>query len=98
MKDFFSSTGFVGSTSSRIGISVDKSVTVDKAELDRLIHKIEEQRKTIIELEKKLQTNKNDFTEQEIKFILMRCHPDKNPNSKQSLELTRKILKMRNKV
>lgn len=98
MKDRFSSTGFIGTGSSGISFSVDNTVTVNKADLNRLIDRVEEQQKIILELEKKLQTNKNDFTEHEIKFILMRCHPDKNPDSKQALELTRKILKMRNKV
>ena len=98
MKDEFSSTGFIGTGSTGISFSSNNTVTVNKADLNRLIDRVEEQQKIILELEKKLQTNKNDFTEHEIKFILMRCHPDKNPNSEQALELTRKILKMRNKV
>ena len=46
---------------------------------------------------RQLQTT-NNFTDDEISFILMRCHPDHNPESNIATKLTQKLLSKRKKV
>ena len=56
-------------------------------------------RRTMEELSKeneKLQAN-GGFTDEETRFILMRCHPDHNQGSKIALQLTQKLVRNRKK-
>ena len=65
-------------------------------QINKLLNTIQKLKDHIKYLEKKL-NNVNDinFSDKDLKFILMKCHPDKNPNSKQAIELTKKLLKMK---
>ena len=65
-------------------------------QINKLLNTIEKLQDRIIYLEKKLNdVNDINFSDKDLKFILMKCHPDKNPESKQAIELTKKLLKMR---
>ena len=89
-KPFSSGTANVSFGTSGIGSSYQVG------QIDRLLNTIQKLQDRIKYLEKKL-NNVNDinFSEKDLKFILMKCHPDKNPDSKQAIELTKKLLKMR---
>ena len=65
-------------------------------QVNKLLNTIQKLQDRIEYLEKKL-NNVNDinFSDKDLKYILMKCHPDKNPDSKQAIELTKKLLKMR---
>ncbi len=91
----FTASANIGSSTT--GLSFSSGVTNDG--LDKLLRQIEEQQLLINHLKKLLQ-EKNaevniDLTKDDIKFILMKCHPDKNMNSKQAAKVTAKLLKLR---
>jgi len=91
----FTASANIGSSTT--GLSFTSGVTNDG--LNQLLRQIEEQQLLINHLKKLLQ-EKNaevnlDLTEDDIKFILMKCHPDKNMNSKQAAKVTAKLLKLR---
>ncbi len=94
-KTSFTASANIGSSTT--GLSFSSGVTNDG--LDKLLRQIEEQQLLINHLKKLLQ-EKNaevniDLTKDDIKFILMKCHPDKNMNSKQAAKVTAKLLKLR---
>ena len=91
----FTASANIGSSTT--GLSFSSGVTNDG--LNKLLRQIEEQQLLINHLKKLLQ-EKNaevnlDLTKDDIKFILMKCHPDKNMNSKQAAKVTAKLLKLR---
>ena len=94
-KNSFTSTGaFVSGTS---GVSF--STGLSDQQLNQLLRQIEQQQIKINNLEEQLK-EKNaevnlDLTKDDIKFMLMKCHPDKNMNSKQAAKVTAKLLKLR---
>lgn len=91
----FTASANIGSSTT--GLSFSSGVTND--EFNKLLRQIEQQQLLINHL-KKLLKEKNtevnlDLTKDDIKFILMKCHPDKNMNSKQAAKVTAKLLKLR---
>ena len=91
----FTTTANMGSSTT--GLSFSSGITDDN--FNRLLLQIEQQQKIIKNLEQQL-IEKNaevnsDFTKDDIKFMLMKCHPDKNINSKQAAKVTSKLLKLR---
>ena len=91
----FTASGNMGSSTT--GLSFTSGVTNDA--YNQLLRQIEQQQLLINHL-KTLLKEKNaevdiDLTEDDIKFILMKCHPDKNINSKQAAKVTAKLLKLR---
>ena len=91
----FTSTANIGTSTT--GLSFDTGITNDY--YNRLLLQIEKQQRVIKNLEQQLK-EKNaevnlDLTKDDIKFILMKCHPDKNINSKLAAKVTAKLLKLR---
>ena len=91
----FTASANIGSSTT--GLSFSSGITNDG--LKELLRQIEQQQLLINHL-KTLLKEKNaevdiDLTEDDIKFILMKCHPDKNINSKQAAKVTAKLLKLR---
>ena len=64
-----------------------------RIQLSKLKHLLHDKEDLI----RQLQMTSN-FTDAEISFILMRCHPDRNPDSKIAHGLTQKLLSKRKKV
>ena len=82
------------------GLSFTTGVTNDG--LNQQLRQIEQQQKLINHLEELLKQKEAevdiDLTEDDIKFILMKCHPDKNMNSTQAAKVTAKLLKLRESI
>ena len=91
----FTASANIGSSTT--GLSFTLGVTNDG--LNQLLRQIEQQQKLINHLEALLKEKEAevniDLTKDDIKFILMKCHPDKNMNSKQAAKVTAKLLKIR---
>tara|TARA_Y100001937_G_scaffold17598_1_gene24328 strand:+ start:173 stop:478 length:306 start_codon:yes stop_codon:yes gene_type:complete len=91
----FTSTASIGTSTT--GLSFNTGNTNDY--YDRLLLQIEKQQRVIKNLEQQLKEKNSevnlDLTKDDIKFILMKCHPDKNMNSKQAAKVTAKLLKLR---
>ena len=94
-KPAFTASGNIGSSTT--GLSFTTGVTNDG--LNQLLRQIEQQQKLINHLEELLKQKEAEvdiyLTNDDIKFILMKCHPDKNMNSKQAAKVTAKLLKLR---
>ena len=83
--------------------SFEDGVTLSKRQFNEMIARIrhlelENKRleEIMIEYESLEKTNL-DLSKEDVKFILMKCHPDKNPNSEKAIQLTKKLLKNRNR-
>ena len=95
------------SASPSIVFNNDKEVQLLKAKINALITSMNGREDYIKNLEFQLRlaraSNKKEeviqdmtgFTKEELKFILSKVHPDKNPNSKIATALTTKLLKNR---
>ena len=96
-----------GTTQASIVFNNDKEVELLKAKINALITSMNGREDYIKNLEFQLKlaraSNKKEeviqdmtgFTKEELKFILSKVHPDKNPNSKIATALTTKLLKNR---
>lgn len=60
--------------------------------LTDIIHRQEDEIRRLQALE-----SQGDLSDKEIKFLLMRCHPDKNPNSNMAVLITQKLIRQRKK-
>tara|TARA_R100001163_G_scaffold40470_2_gene30706 strand:+ start:472 stop:786 length:315 start_codon:yes stop_codon:yes gene_type:complete len=95
----FTSTGATATGTSGVTFG---SAGFSNNQLNQLLQTINEQQKIIKHL-KELLKEKNaevdkDLTEDDIKFMLMKCHPDKNMNSKQAAKVTAKLLKLKESI
>jgi hypothetical protein len=97
-KTNFGSTGPAFTTITSTGnVSIGNTNTEYqlRREIEQLTDIIHAQESEIRKL-RNMQTQ-SGFTQAELKFLLMRCHPDKNPDSKMAIEITQKIIKKRRK-
>jgi hypothetical protein len=81
-------------------LNEDTSALKRKIENQQKKLELQEQRIQLLERDLRLARASNSgnnlgFTKEELTFILSRVHPDKNPNSKISPELTKKIISRR---
>ena len=95
----FTSTG--ATTTGTSGVTFG-SANFTNNQLHQLLQTIKEQQTIIKHLEEQLK-EKNaevdiDLTEDDIKFMLMKCHPDKNMNSKKAAKVTAKLLKLKESI
>ncbi len=60
--------------------------------LTDIIHRQEDEIRRLQALE-----SQGDLSDKEIKFLLMRCHPDKNPESDMAVLITQKLIRQRKK-
>ena len=93
-----SGPGFTTITSTSAGnVSIGNTNTEYqlRREIEQLMDIIHAQESEIRKL-KNMQTE-SGFTQKELKFLLMRCHPDKNPDSKMAIEITQKIIQKKRK-
>jgi len=97
---------YTGSGTEAIAVSSGTTMRVDSAD-ERLLREIKYLRSEAAKLQRLLDNKENiirqlqmtsNFTDAEISFILMRCHPDRNPDSKIAHKLTQKLLSKRKKV
>ncbi len=92
-------------TSGTVTLVAPRQDTNDlKRKIDNQQRQIDLQEQKIELLERDLRLSKasksvdnNNFTKEELAFILSRVHPDKNPNSNIATTLTSKLIKGRNK-
>ena len=90
-----------------IATGTTSSATIRVSDDDHLLREINYLRSQINKLTVLIDDKENiirqlqmtsNFTDAEISFILMRCHPDRNPDSKIAHGLTQKLLSKRKKV
>lgn len=96
MKDPFASTGNItGATTGNISLGGNNREFQLMQHIEKITEIVHRQESEIRRLQGLV--SQSDFSDQELKFLLSRCHPDKNPDSKASLELTKKLNLLRKK-
>lgn len=66
-------------------------------QITEIVHRQESEIRRLQGLLSQKNNSSSDFSNKELKFLLMRCHPDKNPESKMAMEVTQKLIKKKNK-
>jgi len=103
MKDNWSTSTsgkITGSTSSGISLGGNNrefQLMQHIEQITEIVHRQESEIRRLQGLLSQKNNSSSDFSNKELKFLLMRCHPDKNPESKMAMEVTQKLIKKKNK-